>query len=290
MGNDGGSIPTRRELVKEAARAPTQQQLKANLTEKTNYNWKHDPVSKQPLAEPIVSDARGRLYNKATVLEFVVEGKWAEELGAVGGGEVGGMGDVVEVVFARGDGDGTAWRCPVSAERLGAEGVKAVYVVPCGHAFAASVLKEVETDGRCLVCEGRFAANDVVNILPVAEADVARLEVRVKRLRELGLRHSLKKEKGKKETKEKKKRKGEENGVGEEKRRKAGDQDAGINSEATAKLTAKVVAEQELAKKRKVQQSDNVASLFSKPQDPTKSGKNTDFMTRGFTVPADAKR
>lgn len=308
MGNDGGSIPTRRELVKEAARAPTAQQIKETRAEQQTHNWRFDAVSEQPLREPVVSDARGRLYNKATILEFLVEGKWREEMAGTG---IGGMGDVAEVRFSRGaeeGGEDRGWVCPVSGEKLGAGngGVKAVYLVPCGHAFAASVIKAVQTGagGKCLVCEKEYAGNDVVVVLPVAEADIARLELRVKRLREEGLSHSLKKVKSKGEKKRKHRETAEATANTESAKTTKSHKDDpdghnvdgdhenshndSINSAATARVTAKVVAEQEQAKKRKVLQSGNVASLFSSsnPKGSSTFGKNNDYMTRGFTVPA----
>lgn len=62
-----------------------------------------------------------------------------------------------------------------------------------------------------------------------------------------------------------------------------------IKNQDTAVLTAKVLAEQEERnKRRKLGANDNVKSLFS-----SKNGmdeKHVDFMTRGFSIPADAKR
>lgn len=45
------------------------------------------------------------------------------------------------------------WACPVSRKELG-PGIRSVYLVPCGHAFSESAVKEVgENDGVCLqVC------------------------------------------------------------------------------------------------------------------------------------------
>ena len=62
-----------------------------------------------------------------------------------------------------------------------------------------------------------------------------------------------------------------------------------IKNAETASLTAKVLAEQEERnKRRKLGANDNVKSLFS-----NKNGmdeKHLDFMTRGFSIPAIAKR
>lgn len=62
-----------------------------------------------------------------------------------------------------------------------------------------------------------------------------------------------------------------------------------INDGSTAALTAKVLAEQEeRSKRRKMDSNHNLKSLFS-----SKSGmaeNHVDFMTRGYSIPADAKR
>ena len=62
----------------------------------------------------------------------------------------------------------------------------------------------------------------------------------------------------------------------------------GIKNAATASLTAKVlIEEQEKKKRRKLGSNDNLKSLFSAGKTAHKDG---DFMTRGFSIPAMAKR
>jgi hypothetical protein len=173
MGNDGGSIPTRRELVKEAAKALTAAQLKEAQIEQQEYGWTTDPLTRKPLSRPIVSDAAGILYNKDSIIEFLlkedgdrekdemrkvggvkgtVEGGFAE-LGSFGD-RVKGLKDVVEVNFEVGEGErelggrSEKWVCGITGKELG-PGVKACYVVPCGHAFAESVVREV-AERQCL--------------------------------------------------------------------------------------------------------------------------------------------
>lgn len=180
MGNDGGrfghrplfpcttlmphrSIPTRRELVKEAARNPSTTQLKETQNEQQQYYWTTCPLSHKPLCAPIVSDSAGQLYSKVAVLETLLEAG----LGSTEGGErsteegfrarVKGLRDIVEVRFQEedqteskpsGGSDPLKWVCPITQKRLG-PGVKAVYLVPCGHAFLESVVKEMPEE-NCL--------------------------------------------------------------------------------------------------------------------------------------------
>jgi hypothetical protein len=177
MGNDGGSIPKRRELVKSAPTAPTASQLKASLQERLSYAWSTCPLSRTPLRPPIVSDSGGNLYNKDAVLQFLLSSEDGEAEDAerrdreeVLGGRVKGLKDVVEVRFEeRQEGEGGAanengnggedgrWVCSVTGKVLGAS-VRGVYLVPCGHAFSEEGIKETrggEGNGeeRCLqVC------------------------------------------------------------------------------------------------------------------------------------------
>ena len=310
MGNDGGSIPTRRELVKEAARNPTASELKESQNEQQAHYWTIDPISREPLAQPVVSDSSGRLYNKDTILEYLVEGARKEDADTITQGVVKSVKDVVEVKFEV-DSEATEkakreiWICPITGDRLG-PGSKAVYLVPCGHAFSGSAIKECSGD-KCLACETTFASNDVIPILPVLETDTARLSLRLKTLREKGLSHSLRKASG-----GSKKRKKIEDAV---ELASAGgtpakavtthdsannrfmtanasrdtDGSTGIKNASTASLTAKVMEEQARAKKRKME-NDNVRSLFSSRDQSKPIGKSSDFMTRGYSVPTGSKR
>ncbi|KAH9885311.1 DUF602-domain-containing protein [Xylariomycetidae sp. FL2044] len=162
MGNDGGSIPKRRELVKEAARLPTTSELKASAQESLAHAWSNCPLSSAPL-EPAstVSDWKGRLYNYEAVLQGLLPpssrggggsvgeddddeqgGKKTDELAKAG---IRSLKDVVRLKFAtrRDDRTGVEVRaCPVSMKELGAS-TRAVYVVPCGHVFAEVAMKEI---------------------------------------------------------------------------------------------------------------------------------------------------
>ncbi|KAI7468530.1 DUF602-domain-containing protein [Hortaea werneckii] len=287
MGNDGGSIPTRRELVKEAARNPTTSELKESQNEQQEYHWTTDPVSNKPLSRPIVSDSNGKLYNKDTILEFLVEGAYKEDAERITNGAIKSLKDIVEVKFDV-DEEATAtdkheiWKCPVTGDKLG-PGV---------------------SGEKCLTCDTAYASNDIIPILPTSETDVARLQLRIKTLQEKGLAHSLKKASGgsKKRKKKDEASTGDTNGVdttsshdqtkASTKSADAKDNDdnnRNIKNSSAATIAAKVREEQERSKKRKLE-SDNVRSLFSQRDKDASNGKNGDFMTRGYSVPSATKR
>lgn len=253
MGNDGGSIPTRRELVKEAAKNPSTTALKESAAEKQDFYWTTDPLSNKPLRPPIVSDCSGKLYSKQSILEYLLpadddEGKARKvDQEKVIAGTVKSLKDVVEVKFhsegeengteKNGDGAGKErWVCPITSKVLG-PGAKAVYLVPCGHAFTADGVKMVK-DGQCVTCGERYAENDVIPIIPTKEEDVARLQLRIKSLRERGLTHSLKEAKKTKD-KDRKRKHGEENGE-KEKKRKRGEANGESNEHRDSERKSKV--------------------------------------------------
>lgn len=274
MGNDGGSIPKRRELVKEAARAPTISELKATALESLSHAWTRDPLSSEPLdMYNTASDWRGRLYNYESVLKGLMPGEAdggadAEDEKANGHdmtfGSTGirGLRDIVRLRFKRYKPAGSQakeiWACPVSLKELG-PATKAVYIVPCGHVFAEVAIREIMgQEHNCPECSETFEDGDVIPILPTEEAEVLKLGKRADGLRARGLTHSKKADKSAK----KKKRKAEDkeahgtSGETEKKAAKTKKADApnragGINNPMTASLTAKVLAEQEQANKRR---------------------------------------
>ncbi|KAG7286391.1 hypothetical protein NEMBOFW57_008700 [Staphylotrichum longicolle] len=283
MGNDGGSIPTRRELVKSAARTPTVSELKATALESLGHAWSHDPLTSERLdMENVVSDWRGRLYNYESVLKGLMprsDGD-VDEAPALVTGEspeltfastgIKSLRDVVKLKFKRyvppGAKEQDRWACPVSLKELG-PATRAVYLVPCGHVFAEAAIKQIQEE-VCPECSEKFQPGDVIPILPTEKVDLDALATRVGDLRAKGLTHSLKKDK----SNGKKKRKAdEENGDGTiksdkaNKRAQRADETAakgslkpenntrvsGINNAMTASLTAKVLAEQEERNKRR---------------------------------------
>ncbi|KAK3342614.1 Rtf2 RING-finger-domain-containing protein [Neurospora tetraspora] len=294
MGNDGGSIPKRRELVKEAARNPTVSELKATVFESLNHAWTHDPISSEPIdLETVVSDWRGRLYNYESILKGLMPGSsddhssetkhdnndsgngesatptiFATELSFASTG-IKSLRDVVKLKFKRytpPNGGGNTkkekeiFACPVTLKELGAS-TKSVYLVPCGHVFAEMAIQMI-TEEVCPECSEPFKSEDVIPILPTDKADIQRLSKRMEELKAKGLTHSLKKDKSASKEKKKNKRTAEEadgdaDKEKETKKAKKSTSDSissrvsGINNAATAALTARVLADQDEAMKRR---------------------------------------
>lgn len=264
MGNDGGSIPKRRELVKNAARAPTISELKATVLESQGHAWEHCALSGDRLdADTLVSDANGRLFNYESVLKGLMPMDGAEPDVSPASFGIKSLRDIVRLKVSK---EGKKWVCPLSMKELG-PATKSVYLVPCGHVFAEVGIKEAQEE-ICPECSEPFSADNIITILPTTEKDIQRMQQRIEDLRTKGLAHSLKKDKSEK----KKKRKNEEldastedNKNGSTKIAKNGDNKvkaksdsrvSGINNEFAASLTAKVLAEQDERNKRRKLQAE----------------------------------
>jgi hypothetical protein len=270
------------------------------LQEQQEWLWTTDPISNKVLRPPIVSDCTGTLYNKDAVLEFLLPSDEDDfkkaETEKLLAGSIRSLRDVVEVKFEPDPDDSTRYICPITNKPLGPRS-KAVYLVPCGHAFSGVAVKEVAEE-KCLQCNEPYDKSDVVPILPIAEADVRQLEERIATLKEKGLTHSLKKAPGSKKRKKHEGTKATENGsqsngVKEnemEIKANGNGPAASIKNSSTASLTAKVLEEQEeRKKKRKLQQNENINSLFTAGDQTRSLSKSSDYMTRGFTIPSKKK-
>ncbi|KAG5914180.1 hypothetical protein E4U42_000631 [Claviceps africana] len=257
MGNDGGSIPKRSELVKNAARTPTVSQLKATALESLTHAWTHCALSGASLEmESAVSDWRGRLFNYEAILNGLMPSDESAEDTTPASFGIKSLKDVVRVQFSKSVGK---WACPISMKEMGPS-TKAVYLVPCGHAFAEIAITEIQ-EKSCPECGEKFSNENVIPLLAATEKDVQRLEKRHEALRETGLTHSLKKDKS--EKKNKKKRKGCETAENRDlvesgdkakttyTQMAADSRISGINNSMAASLTAKVLAEQDEMKKRR---------------------------------------
>ncbi|KAJ5612838.1 hypothetical protein N7510_006032 [Penicillium lagena] len=329
MGNDGGSIPTRRELVREAARNPSTAQLKETQREQQEHHWTTCPLSHKALVRPIVSDSVGNLYNKDAVLRFLLPGDDGEGMSSKSDceeilcGRVKSLRDVVELHFeidtelsehpsdrvqAHRHERREGWICPITAKPLGPN-VKAVYLVPCGHVFAEEAIRQLKGD-KCLQCNESYTEDNIITILPTKETDKQRLIARGQKLAEQGLTHSLKKAPGSKKRKKHATAEvstepaAETTGSTAPKTTSASNSRSntstlipnnassnGIKNAATATLTARVLGEENDKKKRRKMMggNENIDSLFTK-KDKDGGVKSADFMTRGFTIPASARR
>jgi Rtf2 RING-finger len=309
--------------VKEVARNPTTTELKETQKEHLAHRWSTCPLSHKPLRRPVVSDSAGLLYNKDAVLQYLLPAELSsldkEDCDKLLQGRIKSLKDVVEVLFEVDKdqhGEKERWVCPVTSKELGPS-VKSVYLVPCGHAFSQEAIKETKSD-QCLQCNQTYETENIIILFPSTEDEKDFLQKRIDKMSERGLTHSLKKVNG-----SSKKRKPNRIAAEVEASLEAPPQiqeptkaptnrsqtstpiprsstpqsgtstpkpSNGIKNAATANLTAKVLEEENDRKKRRLQngENENLKSLFTRKDEKNKF-RNGDFMTRGFSIPANAK-
>ncbi|KAI7861629.1 Rtf2 RING-finger-domain-containing protein [Spinellus fusiger] len=178
MGNDGGSIPRRIELVKEK-----QKNVKQNPDIERSAAWLHCALSKQPLEQPVVSDALGKLYNQDAVIEFLLDKS------AYGDGDkicsyIQSSKDIIKLTLVPNPGcddvqsnnDATTmgnldkdikgrFNCPISMKEMNGKH-RFVYLRTCGCVFAEQALKEIHAK-EC--CGKAFTTADIVVLNPTKE-------------------------------------------------------------------------------------------------------------------------
>lgn len=203
MGCDGGTIPKRDELVR-TKRKPEQKDKTEDLIAK----WKHCALSSNKLSPPIVSCELGRLYNKESIIEYLldkesspngqlvkhirslrdlIELKLTEKNNSRSDDNKGAVGgEYVDVQDSR-------FICPVVGLEM--NGVyKFCYLRSCGCVMSERALKEVKSDA-CHVCNKEFSQDDII-ILNGNEHEIEDLTKRMQERREKAKEKKGKKRKG----------------------------------------------------------------------------------------------
>ena len=74
MGNDGGSIPLRSELVREKPK-----ELRAESDLVGRFRAKFDAMTKERLRKPVATDRMGYLYNYESLIKTLIDKKIPKE-------------------------------------------------------------------------------------------------------------------------------------------------------------------------------------------------------------------
>jgi len=294
MGNDGGSIPDRRDLVRTKAKA--EQADKAN---QTRAKWFFCALSKRLLQEPIVSCALGKLYNKDAILEYLLD-KSSYGDGEVICGHIRSLKDVKVLNLTHNpspdkstpiDGDTikVQFVCPLTfKEMLGS--APFVYISTCGCVFSQAGLRTVSRadkgspkdeskgDSRegspadsekqyqlCPSCGTKYdKSQDVLTLNPSPEEETVMYEDMLKRRAAEPTKTKGKKRKAAIDAEQ----------PSTKKKATANSSNAGIST-ATRAIAASLAEEET---KRRANMSDAVKSLYTSKDGPKR--KET-FMTMG---------
>ncbi|KAI9560702.1 hypothetical protein GHT06_011652 [Daphnia sinensis] len=172
MGCDGGTIPKRDELVK-TRKKPEQKDKDAE----NHCKWRLCASSQEELRSPIVACELGRMFNKESVLEILLDKAKAPECGK----HLRSLKDVKELVLTinpafkkhanMGDGyddiQSAEYICPVLGIEMNGK-FKFCFIWTCGCVMSERSLKEIKTTS-CHKCQKPFANEDVIVINPSKE-------------------------------------------------------------------------------------------------------------------------
>ncbi len=183
MGCDGGTIPTRDELVR-LKKKPEKKDKSSELVAR----WKHCAITQEALRQPIMACELGKLYNKESLLEFLLDKSKFEE--AAGFDHLRGLKDVKELKLTDNPafhkqnvvGDAyvdrllAAYICPITGLEMSGRH-RFCYLRACGCVFAERALKEVKAEA-CNTCGTPYVEDDVI-ILNGTDEDVDLLKAKM---------------------------------------------------------------------------------------------------------------
>jgi len=161
---DGGSIPTRCELVKTKKK-----QERADPNEITRVKWTLCALSKEPLTPPIVACPQGQLFNKEAVIMHLLQKTLPSAFSYIKG-----MKDLLELNWAEnpewGKVEGAArFACPVTAIQANGRHGGFAALRGCGCVLSERALREVPS-AECLQCRKPFSSEtDVLPLNPPPE-------------------------------------------------------------------------------------------------------------------------
>jgi len=146
MGNDGGSIPHRREVVKTKKK---EERIETHALAKDKATT--CALTKEPLQQPIVVCRLGNLYNKEAIIKRLLE-----KTMPVAFRHIQKLKDIkeakVELKDNEVDGDGTKIiLCPIT--QMEYNGFHK-FIMPwsCGCIMSEEAAKELKMDDKCIVC------------------------------------------------------------------------------------------------------------------------------------------
>ncbi|KAJ1891622.1 Replication termination factor 2 [Coemansia sp. S17] len=184
MGNDGGSIPRRNEMVREKKK--DEKADRKNQAIAQNFFC---ALSKLPLKEPIVGDELGRLYNREAVLEYLLDRS------AFGDGHsicdnIQSLKDVKTLNVTANpstnknqsfEGQPAAqFVCPITMRELNGNSAFEFFW-SCGCVFSAKARRELPEAKTCIVCDRPAADVIPINSADPEVLDTLRLRMGVRR-------------------------------------------------------------------------------------------------------------
>ena len=152
MGNDGGSIPDRTSLVKVKKK---KKRIHEREIKKTKCNL--CSITKEKLRKPIVGDKLGQLYNKTSVIEYLLNKNKPK-----GFEHIKSLKSVKELNCIIND-NGYI-QCQISQEEF--SGLNKFYFLwTCGCIISKTAIDELHMKDKCIICNTPFDINhDLISL------------------------------------------------------------------------------------------------------------------------------
>uniref|UniRef100_A0A5S6QBG5 Replication termination factor 2 n=1 Tax=Trichuris muris TaxID=70415 RepID=A0A5S6QBG5_TRIMR len=175
MGCDGGTIPTRGELVRTKKKAAKVERQVANAAK-----WKHCSLTQERLKRPIVASRIGKLYNKEAVIEALIRKKTG--IVCEGLDCIDSLKDIKELTLTKNpaydtkseevvggchDFNVAEYMCPIAGVEMNGNH-RFVVLWSCGCVISEKALKEIESSA-CGNCGIPYSADDVIVIYGTEE-------------------------------------------------------------------------------------------------------------------------
>lgn len=181
MGCDGGTIPRRDELVR-VKKKPEAKDKEADLA----FRWKCCAITQETLQEPIVTCHLGKLYNKMSLIEALLDRSTLPESCK----HIKNLKDVKQLNLTKNpefkkdgskkdgspDDKNSPYICPVLGLEMSGK-FRFVAIWSCGCTFSERALKEIGTK-NCHKCTKPFEDDDVV-ILNGTEEDLEIMRIKM---------------------------------------------------------------------------------------------------------------
>lgn len=165
MGNDGGSIPHREDMVKEK---PKEQKNPQALYA---YNQAHIcTLSVQKLSKPIVSDRAGNLFNKEAIIMALIDKKvpraycYIKKIKDVKEIRINMRDPSNNTVEPEGAGV-NRMVCPISGDEFDGH-KKFTLLWPCGCTFSNQIFQNMNIGNKWPSCDKKFKVKDKVQLAP----------------------------------------------------------------------------------------------------------------------------
>ncbi|KAM3146197.1 hypothetical protein pb186bvf_001854 [Paramecium bursaria] len=194
MGNDGGSIPGKAELVR-----PKKKEVRVESELVAKFRARYCALTKERLRKPIAACRLGYLYNYENVLQQIVDKNIPAEFKHISKLKYIKKLNILENPDQS---DDLPFLCPISGQQLNGKS-KFLALWSCGCVFSEKGMKDMKIKQKtCPVCEKKYEIGDIVELCPTnEEAELRRAELFKKLESEVQAEPQIKKKVCKEESK-----------------------------------------------------------------------------------------